>query len=91
MGVDSISGPNSFFLGFSPLLLWAGFQFPYKVLFVLRVKQAILWAETLAAGSYCNHGGKPGWSGRETEGLVPKTWYIDFFFFFEGKQGMASQ
>lgn len=53
MGVDSISGPNSFFLGFSPLLLWAGFQFPHKVLFVLRVKQAILWAAMLTAGSYC--------------------------------------
>lgn len=53
MGVDSVSGPNSFFfLGFSPFLLWAGFQFSHKVLFVLRVKQAILWA-ALAAGSYC--------------------------------------
>lgn len=33
--------PRSF-----PLLLWARLQFAYKVLFVERVKQAILWAAT---------------------------------------------
>lgn len=29
------------------LLLWARLQFAYKVLFVVRVKQAFLWAATL--------------------------------------------
>ena len=30
-----------------PLLLWARLQFAYKVLFVVRVKRAVLWAATL--------------------------------------------
>lgn len=34
-------------LWFFPLLLWAPLQFANKVLFVVRVKQAILWAAAL--------------------------------------------
>lgn len=46
-GVNSVSGPNFPFPWLFPLLLWARLQFAYKVPFVVRVKQAILWAATL--------------------------------------------
>lgn len=46
MSVDSVPGSNSFSLVFFPRL-WACLQFAYKVPFVGRVKQAILWAATL--------------------------------------------
>lgn len=46
VGVSSVSGPSSSSLAFPPPT-WARLQSAYKVLFVVRVKQAILWAATL--------------------------------------------
>lgn len=68
MGVDSVSGPHSFSLVFFPLLLWARLQFAYKVLFVVRVKQAILQAATLWLQAVTVvESEKPSWSRRGTD------------------------
>lgn len=67
-GVDSVSGLNSF-SWFFPLLLWARLQFAYKVLFVVRVKRAILWAATLWLQAVTVvQSKKPSWSRRDTDG-----------------------
>lgn len=56
------------FPGFSPLLLWACLQFAYKVLFVVRVKQAILWAATLWLQAVTVvQSQEPSWSRRGTD------------------------
>lgn len=63
VGIDSVSG--LFFLGFSPppSLGWPPVSPQSPVCF--RVKQAILWAAALAAGSYCRSERKarPEWEG----------------------------
>lgn len=47
MGVSTQLLAQIPFPWFFPLLLWACLQFAYKVLFVMRVKWTILWAEPL--------------------------------------------
>lgn len=64
---------------FSPLLLWARLQFAYKVLFVVRVKQAFLWAATLWLQTVTVvQSRKPSWSRRDRQGLFVRILYIDF-------------
>lgn len=78
VGVDSVSGPTPF-PWFSPLLLWARLQFAYKVLFVVRVKQAFLWAATLWLQAVTVvQSRKPSWSRRDRQGLFVRILYIDF-------------
>lgn len=65
---------------FSPLLLWARLQFAYKVLFVVRVKQAFLWAATLWLQAVTVvQSRKPSWSRRDRQGLFVRILYIDFW------------
>lgn len=65
---------------FSPLLLWARLQFAYKVLFVVRVKQAFLWAATLWLQTVTVvQSRKPSWSRRDRQGLFVRILYIDFW------------
>lgn len=64
---------------FSSLLLWARLQFAYKVPFVVRVKQAILWAATLWLQAVTVvQSKKPSWSRRDRQGLSVRILYIDF-------------
>lgn len=68
MGVDSISGPDSSSLVPAPLLLWACLQLAHKVLFVVRVKQAVLWAAALWLQAVAVvQSREPSWSQRDTD------------------------
>lgn len=70
---------------FSPLLLWACLQVAYKVLFVVRVKQAILWAATLWLQAVTVvQSQEPSWSGRGTDGACSLEYCT---LIFEGKKG----
>lgn len=85
VSVDSSFWPRLLFLGFPPLLLWACLQVAYKVLFVVRVKQAILWAATLWLQAVTVvQSQEPSWSGRGTDGACSLEYCT---LIFEGKKG----